>query len=325
MLKKDLEKILFIRSDRLGEFLLSLPAIKAVKSNYPKSKVYLLAKKENTELINGIDFIDSFLEYEEKRFKSYGGALRLSRIFKKEKIDCIITLNPKKEFHLASFLAGVPLRLGYDRKWGFCLNRKIEDRKSLAQKHEVEYNLDLIRLLCPQVFVPEVNLVTDSKDNLEFLKNDLDIKKQYIVLHPFSSNPSKKIERQFWEKLIAAFKKQDKEEIVIIGGPEELEESLTFAKGLAVKNITGKLRIRNLASFLKYNCSVFIGLDSGPMHLASTLKKPVVGLFSISNSKRWGPFNTEALVIESVDLEGFIARIEDIVMFVRKKLTIGMK
>jgi ADP-heptose:LPS heptosyltransferase len=129
---KEIKNFLFIRSDRLGEFLLSLPAIKLVRINYPQSKIYLLARKENIKLIKDIYFIDYFLEYKEDIFESYKGAFELSNsILKKENIDCVISLNPKKAFHFASFLAKVPLRVGYDRKWGFCLNRKIKDKKYL--------------------------------------------------------------------------------------------------------------------------------------------------------------------------------------------------
>ena len=294
--------------------MLSLPVIKLTKINFPQSKIYLLAKKENIELANKVDFIDQFLEYKEEP-NIYKSAFRLAKLFKKENIDCVVVLNPKKEFHLASLLAGVKQRIGYDRKWGFCLNSKIKDRKQEGNKHEVEYNLDLIRLLCTQIYAPEINLNSDSKDGLEFIKEELDIEKQYIVLHPFSSNPAKKIDKKFWEQLILGLKKQGREDIVVIGGSDEVKESIEFIKGLAVKNITGKLKISNLISFLKHNCSVFIGLDSGPMHLASALKKPVVGLFNISNAKRWGPFNTSSLIIESTTFKGFMQEIERIIKF----------
>ncbi len=308
------KNILFIRSDRFGEFLLSLPVLKLTRLNFPQSKIFLLAKKPNIELASGADFIDHFLEYQEG-LSGWLETFKLTGILKKENIDCVVILNPRKEFHLAALLARVKTRIGYDRKWGFCLNVKIKDRKQEAQKHEVEYNLDLIKLLCPKVFIPDIDLNPDSQESLEFLKNNLDIKKQYIVLHPFSSNTGKKIEKKFWEELIIALKKQNRNNIVIIGGPEEVEESLKFTKGLPVNNVTGKLKIRNLAAFLKHNCSVFIGLDSGPMHLAAMLKRPVVGLFNISNSKRWSPFNTESLIVGGKDIESFMQRINDIVEF----------
>lgn len=198
-----MKKILFIRSDRFGEFLLSLPAIKLVKINYPQSKVYLLARKDNLKLIEGINFIDCFLEYKKDTFLGYKGAFRLAKILKRERIDCCIILNSKKEFHLASFLGGIPLRVGYDRKWKFCLNKKIKDNKFLADKHEVEYNIDLVSLICKKSFIPDISFPVDERNSIDFLKNNLDLSCKYLVIHPFSSNFFKRIDYEFWSELVS--------------------------------------------------------------------------------------------------------------------------
>lgn len=309
------KNILFIRSDRFGEFLLSLPAIKLVKMNYPESRISLLAKKENIELVKGVDFVDSFLEYHEAEFAGYSGAFRLARLLKKERVDYVICLNPKKEFHLASFLARIPLRLGYDRKWGFCLNKKIEDKKFLADKHEVEYNIELVKFICKEAFAPKVELIVDNRDTLDFLKEEIDLGKDYIVIHPFTSNPAKEIEHAFWNNLTVEIKKNCNREILVIGGPQEREESIEFAKHIQAKNVTGRLSMRNLAALLKYNCSAFIGLDSGPMHLAALLQKPVAGLFTVSSPKRWSPFCSNSLVIKIQSTDYLMQKISDIVKF----------
>jgi ADP-heptose:LPS heptosyltransferase len=315
----EMKKILFIRSDRLGEFLLSLPAIKLVKANYPESKIYLLAQKSNIELIKDLNFIDYFLEYKEKDFAGFRGAFKLGKILRKEKIDCIVVLNPKKEFHLASYLAGIPLRVGYGRKWGFCLNKKIEDKKNLAELHEVEYNLDLVGLICKNVFVPNINFITEDKTSLEFLKDELEIDKKYLLIHPFSSHQPKRIEDEFWMNLIQRVKSEISDDIIMIGNQEEKEESLVLERKLQIKSLVGKFTLRNLATFLRYNCAVFIGLDSGPLHLASILKVPVVGLFKASNPRRWGPYFGEHLVIEGRNIECFLNKIDDIVNFISDK------
>jgi ADP-heptose:LPS heptosyltransferase len=227
----------------------------------------------------------------------------------------MICLNPKKEFHLASFLAKVPLRLGYDRKWGFCLNKKIEDKKFLADKHEIEYNIDLVKLICKNVFTPEIELPVDSRDSLVFLKEEIDLGKKYIIFHPFTSNPAKSIENVFWRQLAKEIENKCKGDILIIGSKEEREESMDFAKQINAKNLAGQLSLRNLTALLKYNCSVFIGLDSGPMHLAALLHKPIAGLFTVSNPKRWGPFYPNSLVIKIPTTDYLMCKIEDIVKF----------
>ena len=307
-----MKNILFIRSDRLGEFILSLPAIKLVKANYPASTIYLLAQKSNIELAKEVDFIDYFLTYSEDMFKGYRGAFRLAQFLKKEKIDCVIILNPKKEFHLASFMAGIPLRVGYDRKWGFCLNKKIKDEKYLAQRHEVSYSIDLVSLICRDVFIPEMELPVDSRQSLDFLSEALDTSGKYVVIHPFTSHEAKRIGDEFWVELVDKIKKRFTADIVIIGEQADGAAAKLLEAKVEVKSIVGKLSLRNLAAFLKYNCRVFIGLDSGPMHLASMLKVPVVGLFKASISQRWGPFGSEALVIEGNDAESFTSQIKKI-------------
>lgn len=313
------QNIFVIRSDRFGEFLLSLPAIKIIKTNFPSSKIYLLAQPVNTELIRGVDFIDEYLDYDDDFFRGYPGALRLSKIQRAKKIDCLVAMNPKKEFHLASLLALTNMRVGYDRKFGFCLNRKIEDEKYKGAKHEVEYNLDLMRLFCRNVYVPKIDLAIDEKETLSFISGSLDLTKKYTVIHPFSSNPAKKIKEDFWLNLAQRLKLTSANDIVIIGSKEEMGEAEKLSTCLGAKDLTGKLSLRNLASFLKYNCGLFIGLDSGPMHLASMLGLPVVGLFKISDSKRWGPFNTKSLVLENKCEEDLSRGIEDIVKFACSK------
>ena len=135
------------------------------------------------------------------------------------------------------------------------------------------------------------------------------------MIHPFSSNPAKKIKEDFWLSLAERLKGVGANDIVIVGSKEEMGEAEKLSRLLGAKDLTGKLSLRNLAFFLKYNCALFIGLDSGPMHLASMLGLPVVGLFKVSDSKRWGPFNTKSLILENKSEEDLSRRVEDIVKF----------
>ena len=311
-----MKKILIIRSDRFGEFLLSLPAIKLVKDNFPQSSVSVMAKDSNIELVRGIDFIDKFIVYD-KNF---------SKNLKKENFDCVLILNPKKEFHLAAFLAGIPLRVGYDRKWGWCLNRKIKDLKHLEQKHEVEYNIELVNSIvsrgakfCAPTYIPDVDLPFDSKESLDFLKDKIDLSKQYIVMHPFTSNPSKKVDRQFWHNLSGKCRgmiNHAPTPLVLLGSDEEKEDAEGLAREIGAINLAGNLTLRNLATFLKYNCRSFVGLDSGPLHLASLLKIPVVGLYNQSNPRRWAPYRTKSLVLQGKVSDDFINQIDKIIDFI---------
>lgn len=316
--KEKINKALFVRTDRLGEFLLSLYSIKKFKQEYPDTEVYLLASKNNIELVRNVDFIDYFLEYDHDCFSGIIGGFRLAKLLKKEKIDCIVVMNPNKVVHIASFLAQLPLRVGYNRKAAVCLNRKIEDLKSKAVKHEVEYNLDLVGLLCSDKKVPRIDLVVDEHISLEAIKNEIDISKKYCVIHPFSSYPKKKVDEGFWFDFVDKMRKSGNDNIVMIGSNQERQESLELADKLKINNLVGKLSLRQLATFLKYNCSAFVGLDSGPMHLASILNIPVVGLFKVFSPTRWGPFTKNSLVVSASEDDAFLEQCGRIINFISK-------
>lgn len=323
MSRKKIKKAFFIRFDRLGEFILSLPAIKLFRDNYKDSEIYLMARRENIDIIRGVDFIDYFIEFKDDYFRGQKGIINLIRLFKKEQIDCVVNFVPKKEFHLASFIAGVPLRVGYNRKWGFCLNRKIQDRKFLCEKHEVEYNIDLMRLICHSIFIPKIdipveNITSRIKHNLR-----LGLKEKYIVIHPFSSSFSKKAPFSFWMRLVDRFRKiLPNIKIVVIGAKYDEKESEQFVKYIKIESLVGQLNLKDLMGFLVFNCMLFIGLDSGPMHLASVLNIPVVGVFRTTNPQRWGPFNNNSLIVKisSSTETDFSKEIDDIVSFAKNNI-----
>jgi len=288
--RKPIKKILCIRSDRLGEFLLTLPAIRLVKQNFPQAHLVLMAREENTELIRGISYIDSFLSCAPSQ-----GTLKLARALRKERFDMAIIFNPKKQFNAASFLAGIHLRVGYDRKWGFLLNKKIKDLKHLCQCHEIEYNVQLASLVFQsrEKPIPEADLPWNEKERvLELLRRErIADRLPYVVLHPFSSDARKEIDFLFWKSLIERITRQGST-IAIVGLEKEFRQSLLHSLlDEQCLNLCGKLTLRDLGNFLKFFCRFYVGVDSGPFHMASLLGVPFAALFSKKeNIARWGAF-----------------------------------
>jgi len=313
-----MKKILFSRTDRFGEFLLSLYAVKLVKVNYPEAAVFMLAGKENSDLVRGADFIDRFLEYSEEAFSGVRGIIRLTGMMRRIKPDCLISMNPKKEIHAASFLAGIPVRVGYDRKLGFCLNTKIKDEKGLKKSHEIRHSINLVSKICKNVFIPEIDLPIDGPGTLDFLKGVVDMGRQYVVIHPFTSHTPKKIGRDFWVKFANEVRTRLNSCVVMVGGKEDIEEAAMLEGALRAHNLVGRLSMRQLASFMKSRTRFFAGLDSGPMHLAAMLKVPLAGLFSATDPSRWGPYCPAGIVKTGKSTEDFIKGIDDIMNFAEK-------
>src|SRR3989338_8003927 len=148
-------RILFVRTDRLGETLPNLPAGAGLKHALPPAALTLLVQPTLQPLLSRIPAIDDVIPYPPLPAAPWWGrAFRLGRMLRPFRFDMALVSNPKKELHLAMRVAGIPCRVGYGRKWGWLLTHRLQDRKALGERHEVEYNLDLVRALGLSVSVP---------------------------------------------------------------------------------------------------------------------------------------------------------------------------
>ncbi len=291
-----IKKILAVRNDRFGEFLLNIPAFRALKKSYAGAKLTLLVSPYVRELAGCIDFVDEVISWENTRHK-FSRIYRLSRELKAGNFDLCVIFNPSKELNIIAFLAGIPIRAGYNRKWAFLLTHKMEDKKYLGQKHEVEYNLELLNL---------IGIQTEDKA-LSLKIDDGIIKGEDVALHPFTSDPVKQWPIENFRELAQRLVKELNKKVIVVGGKEELNKSVAYFDnlGAGIINMTGKTTLIQLAALLR-KCRLLISGDSGPVHLACAVGTQVLAIFRNDipgkNAKRWGPWGKGHLVIEKPDI-----------------------
>ncbi|MDP8216765.1 MAG: glycosyltransferase family 9 protein [Candidatus Kaelpia imicola] len=296
-----MKKALLFRNDRLGEFLLNIPALRAIKETY-NSKVTIVVSEYLKDLASCIEYVDKVLVWNNEKH-SLIDILRFSSKLKAEKFDFSISFNPTKEAHLIGFLSRIPIRAGYDKKLGFLLNHKIKDYKALSLMHEVEYNLELVSLIGAETRNRDLNIKVSNEVLVQwdsFLK-EKNITK-YMVVHPFTSYDWKSWPMDRYFKLIQELK--DKIEIVIVGGEENKDNNKfdSLVDDLRVFNLVGKTDLLKLSAVLK-KAALLVSNDSGPVHLSCSVNTPVVALFNTSkqqlSARRWGPWGDNHSVIES--------------------------
>lgn len=355
---ENIRKILFIRNDRIGDFLLNLPAIHALKETYPEAEISVVVHPLIAELLvyrkEGHPDITEIIPFEtpaKPKTRSRGGFLALRHAWRrarndmsafskwfslfrrlnKAKYDLAIVSNPHKYFHLLTALLRIPCRIGYDRKWGFLLTHTLPDRKAENKKHEVEYNLDLIygakSWKSGEIFPPPTLTTREGEDafriylNPEEEKSFLDslttqglsLQKKWLAVHPFTTDPKKQWPIDKCVDLLNRLLEWNSTsghpiEIVLIGAADAAEEkilrniNLSFRgpkplvskdRGISpsLKNLIGKLTLRQLAIFLK-NARLLLSNDSGPVHIAASFQTETIVLFGGgSNPTRWGPWS----------------------------------
>lgn len=291
-----IKKILAVRNDRFGEFLLNIPALRALKKSYAGAKLTLLVNPYVQELTRCIDFVDEIITWENIRHK-FSEIYKFGKELKAKKFDLCLIFNPSKESNIISFLARIPIRVGYNRKWAFLLTHRMEDKKYLGQKHEIEYNLELLSL---------IGIQTEDK-TLSLKIDDGIIKGEDIALHPFTSDPVKQWPIENFRKLAQRLVKELDKKVIVIGGREELNKGVAYFDNLGANiiNMTGRTTLIQLAALLK-KCRLLISGDSGPVHLACAVGTQVVAIFRNDipgkTAKRWGPWGKGHSVIEKPEL-----------------------
>lgn len=299
-------RILFVRTDRLGETVLTLPAVLGLAAALPALEITLLVHPNLRELIQRIPGIEDVWGYPSGPRQFWlCRALQLAKRLRSGHFDAIFISNPVKELHVAARLSGIPVCVGYNRKWGSLLTRQMPDQRASGLKHEVESNRDLIRFAGMPVrdeSPVDWDLEGEKRAVAAILEQKgIDANKPFIVVHPYASHPKKEWLPQRYVALIREMRLRWKLVVVIVGQPAaDGFDYDSIAREASAVNLIAQLTLPQLAALLK-RATVLISSDSGPVHLAAAMGTPAVVLFGgldpATGPQRWGPWGKHHTVI----------------------------
>ena len=289
-------KVLCMRTDRLGETLLTLPAIRFLKENIKGARIHLFAQNFIRPLAENLEFVDYFHPFPGNNYNALclfsGEFIRIAAEVRRLKPDMVVCFNPRKDLHLLAFLSGAGNRAGYRRKWAVFLNNTLPDNKQRGIP-EFMYNLELANLLVGKEDpFSEVGLFSFFNGmpcdvaREAMLKAGIDTDKKYVIVHPFSSDERKRWPYERWR----AFLERVNSEVIVVGDNRErgIAEAL-FSDMPQIHIAAGFWDIYELACVLANFGKAFVGLDSGPMHLAYMCGVRVFVLWGYADPARWGP------------------------------------
>ncbi|MFA5089915.1 MAG: lipopolysaccharide heptosyltransferase II [Candidatus Omnitrophota bacterium] len=298
------KRILIVRTDRIGDVLLSTPVIKALRQAYPQAFIAMMVSPYTKDIIEGNPWLDEVIIYDkEGRHKGWLQSLGFAFRLKEKGFDAAIVLHPTNRVHLLAFFAAIPRRIGYGRKLGFLLTDRIRHIKQQGDKHELEYNLDLIRYLGiepkdKKTFMPIQNK-SEAWVKEIFLARGIKAEDRILVIHPGASCPSKRWPPDNFSRAADNLIEKYGFKAVIIAGPKDAKIADAVAKNMrhSALNLSGGASVSQLASVLK-RASLFISNDSGPVHIASSLDIPVISIFGRNqpglSPRRWQPLGKKS-------------------------------
>lgn len=290
-------KILIVRTDRLGDVVLSTPVINNLRLFYPKAHIAFMCRPYTRGALEGNPKLDEVIVYDKYgKQKSLWASIKFSFYLRKKKFDIVFILHPTNRVHWITFLAGIPKRIGWNKKLSVLLTKRVKHRKQEGKKHELEYTLDLIR---------EVDIPIKSKDTyfpitssamvrVEQLLKSKGIEKgeKFIVIHPSASCVSKRWPEENFLEVIKGLRKRLSFKIVVITSESEKGFGEKLVSETGVIDLRGSLNISEVGCLLR-QATLFISNDSGPVHIADSLNTPVISIFGRNDSGlsslRWGP------------------------------------
>jgi len=287
--------------------MLSTPVIKAVRDKYPDAYIAFCVQPHAVEIVDKNPYLNDVIVYEKKgKHKNIFGIIRFILKIRRKKFDLALILHPTNRMNLTCFLAGIPRRVGFDRKLGFLLTDKIPHTKQKGQKHEMEYTLDVARRLGiePEDKRLYMSLHKDTEKEVKkiFASNGINENSKIIAIHPGASCLSKRWPSEYFSELIDKLDKKYGARIVILGGKEDIDNAKVIKDAIKSKvlDLTGKTSVSLLAGVLSKSI-FFISNDSGPVHIAVSVGTPVITIFGRKNPglspKRWGPLGRADIVL----------------------------
>ncbi len=303
--------ILVARTDKVGDLLLSLPVFQTLREAFPEARLTALVSSYAKEIVQNHPAVDNveILEPGESLFK-------LATRFKTLAPDIFISLYPRPNQVIAAWMAGIPIRIGTAYRWyGFFLNQRVKVHRSVCDRHEVEYNLDMVR---PLGVVPAMEKIEfPLSDNERSFAKDLlkekgiDYGTPYVVIHPGHKGSALNWKPERYGQAISQLSYRGRK-VVITGGPDEtplISQVMTHVRGLGKDQkpvlLIGECTLRQLAAVYE-GADCFLSGSTGTMHLAAAVGTPTVALFCpipATTPVRWGPWGNKSTVLMPRNLQ----------------------
>jgi len=303
-------KILVVRLSAIGDVLETLPAVHALRQGAPQAYIGWVLEEAPYSLLQGHPDIDGFFLFPKKELKSAIHKKDMKKVkallkqlgdeLKKERFDLVIDMHNLFKSGVVALLSGVKERVGYDlyREGSrFFLTEHIRPPKGII--HFVDWQMNLVRQL--SVGYPKVEFVlpyfAKEEEFIRDFREKSGISGKFFCLAPGTSWPNKSWTSEGMARLSDRLDQYG--QVVVIGSEQDRalgEEVISKMETIPV-NALEKLNLRELAVLLG-QAELYIGGDTGPMHLAVAVGTQVVAWFGPTCPEKTGPYQENAVIIK---------------------------
>ena len=302
----DPRNILVIDFGQLGDVVMSLPALRAIREKFPYAKVTVAVGKPGKELLGLAGFADEILEVDRVSLRDGPTLISIGRIAKfvgqvrKQKFDFVIDLHSYYETNILGFLSGAPRRLysrRENRSLDFLGNFKPQPARERTTAHLVDRYLDLLKPLGIENVSRTPMLRTRNADDLAveaMLKKEKAQSKELLAgIFPGAGNASRLWPVEKFAEVADHLIRNDRVRVIVFAGPEERELVPQMRRVFPKRTIFfDRLTIPQLAS-AQARLTLFISNDTGPAHIAAAVGTPVLVVMDREEPNCFLPFGEQ--------------------------------
>lgn len=293
-----IRRVMVRANNWIGDVVMISPALAALRRTYPDARIDAIVRPQVADCFTDHPSVDGVVIQDPRRHRGLLGTFRFAAELRRREYDLAVLFQKAIGAALLARLAGVPRRVGYDTDGrGLLLTDPIPETAASRVEHHVEYFLGVARGAgCdingsrPRVVFPLDAASRGFAD--EFLSARGAARFAWLAaVAPGASKPGRAWHADRFAALAAKLVREHNAGIVVLGGPSDREEAARILQAAGASGIdaVGATTVRGMAALIE-RCRVFIGNDSGPMHVAAALDVPVLALFGPGTPAKTAPW-----------------------------------
>jgi lipopolysaccharide heptosyltransferase II len=319
-------RILLIRLREIGDVVFTTPAVRGLRQRFPDAYITYIVEPAAAPVVARNPHLNQVIVTRGRRgLAGFVDDLALAARLRAGRYDLVVDFHSGPRSSLIAWLSGAPTRVGYDvpgRGWMY--TTRVPRPRAIRARHAVANQWDLLNALgiaTPDPIHSPVEMPVDAgaSDAVNARLTALGVQRgdELVVLHVSAGNPFRRWPLEAFASLIALLvRDRARRRIVVVSGPSEQDAAArVIDAGRARAGAGERDRVLASATFtldelraLMDRAALYIGGDSGPMHIASTSTVPIVGLYGPTLPVRSAPWRAPQWPSEAAEVDGLACR-----------------
>lgn len=303
--QKKIRRLLIRGTNWIGDAVMTTPAVRAIRKNFPAARISMLVKPWVAPVFTHSPDVDRIIIYEaDGRHAGTRGTIRLARDLRQQRFDAAILLQNAIEAALIAFMAGIPVRIGFDTDARrLLLTHPVHCSDAIKSIHQTGYYLKILEgaglATGPQALSLSLDPADRQRARKRLADSGIDAAHRLIGLNPSATfGPAKQWFPERYAQLGDRLHRELGASILIFGGPADRDLGRTIRGRMTAPciDLSGRTGLGEAMALIG-RCDAFVTNDSGLMHVAAALNTPQVAIFGSTNHTTTSPFSATSRIV----------------------------